>query len=145
MANGVYTVLDTYDPHKEYKINVKAKACSMLSLMKKGDKFTPKEFSEREDVKNVLTGIKSKRDKKTVIFRILKIGRNIGIIKRESIGPHSIISFDDFCKIPEVAEWIELLNPPNVKNIKQDKLCGNQRILCKQATSFPLLVDWQRV
>ncbi len=70
MVSGIYTVLEDYVPEKKYKINVQAKACSMLTLMKKGEKFTPKEFSERAEVQMTLNGIKSKRDKKTVVFRI---------------------------------------------------------------------------
>ncbi len=126
MVSGIYTVLENYDPKKKYKINVQAKACSILSLLKKGDVFTPKEFSQRADTQMKLNGIKTQRDRKTTVFRILKIGRDIGILKREAVGAHNIISFDDFCQIEEVQEWIELLNPPNVKNIKQDKYAGTR-------------------
>ena len=41
MVSGIYTALEDYVPEKTYKINVQAKACSRLTLMKKGEKFTP--------------------------------------------------------------------------------------------------------
>lgn len=126
MVDSAYTVLEDYDPEKKYSISVQNKACNILSVLKKGDKFTPREFFEKEEVKKCLLGIKTKKNKKSVIFRILKVGIDIGILKRESSGVHNVISFDDFCSIPEISEWLELLNPPNVKNSKQDKYAGTR-------------------
>ena len=100
--------------------------CSLLSILKKGDKFAPREIYQKADSLHKLDGMKKKKSKKSVIFRMLNIGIKIGLLKRETVSIHNVISFDDFCAIPEVAEWIDMLNPPNVKNIKQDKYSGTR-------------------
>ena len=91
MVDSQYTVLEDYDPKKKYSINVQPKMCSLLSILKKGDKFAPREIYQKADSLHKLDGMKKKKSEKSVIFRMLNIGIKIDLLKRETVSIHNVI------------------------------------------------------
>ena len=126
MPDALYTVLEEYDPDRDYNTKIPPKSCSILSLLKNGESFAPRDLRQRADSQHKLDGIKKITSKNTVVFRAIKAGVSIGILEQNVVGINNVISFDDFLNIPEVADWLGMLKPSAVKHKKQSKHYGTR-------------------
>ena len=116
--NEVYhKVIDEYDSSHDYGIHIQNRYQNCLSLLRKDDVFSSKEFLQKnQDTMGVRKQL-SMHSAKVILNVSLKIGRQIGLIK--VIDAKHPISFIDFCNLQTVSYYAEQLRGSKLQNLRK--------------------------
>ena len=114
-----WQVIEEFDPKKDYGQWISPRNRRILSLLKKDKIYLSKDFrqSHKQQILEFLR-VKNDRAVQKAVESSFGLGFKIGVLKKIK-GPHDDrISFEDFCKIPEVDYWRSQLSGSNIKYLK---------------------------
>lgn len=135
MVYNQYVVMVEFDNVKNNQIkNIPPQCKSILKPLNFSDVFQPNNFFDSLIHSGIIHD--NPDSNKAIIQRALKFGIDMGMLKKQKTGHHMSISFDDFCKIDVVNNWIDSLNLPNVKHLSGDKYSGTQGTYANKLHQF---------
>jgi len=118
MTQKSYEVLEEFRPSK-HKIRLTRTERKCINLLKKGNVFEPKNLID--DNVNYLTAPMT-RDKRhatsCMVFKTLKIAKELGILKEVSDKPYS---FEEFCNLESVSYFASQLRGSKNRNLKETR------------------------
>ena len=132
-----WQILEDFDPNKDYGIRVSPRIQKILSLMKKENTILSREFVDSN--KDTIRGfLRTKTDTavRRAVETTLATGVQINLIKKIKGPNNDKISYEEFCKIPEVEYWLSQLNGSNVKNIKEHRGKGTKGLYSYKLWNF---------
>jgi len=115
----VYKVIQEFDYSQDYIIPISPKEAECLSVLKKGQILTQKQFLDENKSK-----FKSLNLYQRLVCLTFGTGEKIGILK--NIPPKST-EFEEFCKQETVAYFIRQLRGSKLKNLKETSLSSTQK------------------
>ena len=104
-------ILTKFDPKKDYHIPIRKQVSTILSELEKGKQYRLVELVEKYD--GVITKNKNLNSTRQVFKHMMKIGKEIGIIKE--IVDYAI-SFENFCQLDTVSYMRRQLKETKFKN-----------------------------
>jgi len=104
-------ILENFDPKKDYHIPIRKQVHTILSELEKGQQYRLVELVEKYD--GVITKNKNLNSTRQVFKHMMKIGKEIGIIKE--VVDYAI-SFDNFCELDTVSYMRRQLKETKFKN-----------------------------
>jgi hypothetical protein len=117
----MYLVTEEFNPKKDYGIKIRAQYAKCLASLKKDAKINPHDF-----VKAHLNEFTSKpqsfKSNRTLIYHSFTIGKKIGMLRvltQEETGYS--ISYENFCKLKTVSEFIAQHRKSAYKNLPPKK------------------------
>jgi integrase len=116
----VYQVVKEFDSSQDYGVSVHTKEAQCLSILKKGQTLTQKQFLDQN--KNQFKQFKIYQK---LVYLSFGTGKKIGMLKDI---PPKVTPFEEFCKQETVAYCIRQLRGSKFKNLKQKgNLCSTQK------------------
>ncbi|MGI0057949.1 MAG: tyrosine-type recombinase/integrase [Nitrosarchaeum sp.] len=115
----VYQVIQEFDHSQDYPIPVSKKEAACLSILKKGQILTQKQFLDENKTKFKPFNIYQR-----LVCITFGTGENIGILKNI---PPKFTEFEEFCKQETVAYFIRQLRGSKMKNLKEPGLSSTQK------------------
>lgn len=98
MRGKTIEILDNFDDSKKYDIHVRKQIANVLSRLEKGNQYKLAELVEQFD--GVITKKKNLATIRDVLKQVMKIGKEIGIIREIISEP---VSFENFCNLDTVS------------------------------------------
>ena len=130
MYKKVFKVVDDFNSDNDYGVYIYSQQVKCLSVLKKGQVTTQKEFLEKHS--NELT---VKFSEQPVIQRLIitsfGIGVKIGVLKKVNNSP---ITFLDFCKLETVSYFREQLRHSKFKNVEREGMVDLLNFLFRDPT-----------
>jgi len=114
-----WQVDEEFDPEKYYGQRIPPRVRGIFSLFKKGQVYLSRDFCEsnKDQIKEFLP-TKTDRAAKKAVEVSFPFAVKIGIMKKIKGPNDDRISYEDFCKIPDVKYWLLQLNSSNIKNLR---------------------------
>ena len=107
----IIEILTKFDPKKDYQIPIRKQVSTILSELEKGKQYRLVELVEKYD--GVITKNKNLNSTRQVFKHMMKIGKEIGIIKE--VVDYAI-SFENFCQLDTVSYMRRQLKETKFKN-----------------------------
>lgn len=104
-------ILENFDPKKDYGIPIRKQVFTVLSELEKGKQYRLVELIEKYD--GIITKKKNLQSTRQVFKHMMKIGKEIGIIKE--VVDYAI-SFENFCQLDTVSYMRRQLKETKFKN-----------------------------
>jgi len=111
MKGKTIEILNDFNPDKNYKIHIRKQISLVLSKLEKGSQYQLAELIDEWD--GIVTKKKNLASTRDVFKQVMRVGKDIGIIK-EVI--HEPISFDNFCKLDTVSYMRRQLKQTKFRN-----------------------------
>ena len=111
MKGKTIEILDEYNPDKKYKIHIRKQISLVLSKLEKGNQYQLSELIDKWD--GVVTKKKNLASTRDVFKQVMRVGKDIGIIKEVT---HEPISFENFCKLDTVSYMRKQLKQTKFRN-----------------------------
>ena len=104
-------IIEKFDPKKDYHIPIRKQVITILSELEKGQQYRLVELVEKYD--GVITKNKNLNSTRQVFKHMMKIGKEIGVIKE--VVDYAI-SFENFCELDTVSYMRRQLKETKFKN-----------------------------
>ena len=104
-------IIEKFDPKKDYHIPIRKQVITILSELEKGQQYRLVELVEKYD--GVITKNKNLNSTRQVFKHMMKIGKEIGVIKE--VVDYAI-SFVNFCELDTVSYMRRQLKQTKFKN-----------------------------
>ncbi len=111
MRGKTIEILDDFQPDKKYKIHIRNQISKVLSKLEKGNQYQLSELIEEFD--GVITKKKNLASTRDVFKQVMKVGKQIGVIREVIAEP---ISFENFCKLDTVSYMRRQLKETKFRN-----------------------------
>jgi uncharacterized coiled-coil protein SlyX len=111
MSKKTILIIDSFDPTKQYPIHIRKQISKVLSKLEKDQRYELSELIQQYD--GVITKEKNIKNTQDVFKQIMKVGKQIGVIKE--VSDYSI-SFENFCELDTVAYMRQQLTQTKYKN-----------------------------
>ncbi|KAF6247897.1 hypothetical protein C6990_00090 [Nitrosopumilus sp. b3] len=124
MVKQYYRVIEEFDPNKEYGLQIRKQYAKCLSVLKKGQKVNPLEFTE-EHLNEFCNKIRSFKTNRLVTYHSFTIGKRIGMLAEVPIEEKGIaIPLVEFRKLETVSYFMDQLKGSRYRNIDPQKEVG---------------------
>lgn len=104
-------ILEKFDPKRDYHVSIRKQVFTVLSELEKGKQYRLSELIEKYD--GVITKKKNLISTRQVFKHMMKIGKEIGVIKE--VVDYAI-SFENFCELDTVSYMRRQLKETKFKN-----------------------------
>jgi len=111
MSGKTIEILENFDPDKNYKIHIRKQIISVLSKLEKSKQYKLSELIKEYD--GVVTKKKNLQNTQDVFKQVMRVGKEIGIIKE--VVDYAI-SFENFCQLDTVSYMRRQLKETKFKN-----------------------------
>lgn len=111
MSKKTIEILENFDPKKNYKIHIRKQISKVLSKLEKDKQYQLFDLIQKYD--GVITKTKNLSNTQDVFKQVMKVGKQIGIIREVDDKP---ISFENFCKLDSVSYMRKQLTQTKYKN-----------------------------
>jgi len=111
MSKKTIEILENFDPKKNYKVHIRKQISKVLSKLEKDKQYQLSDLIQKYD--GVITKTKNLSNTQDVFKQVMKVGKQIGIIKEVDDKP---ISFENFCKLDTVSYMRKQLTQTKYKN-----------------------------
>ena len=124
MLKALYQVVQNYDEKQHGKLEHPKRVIKCVKSFQEGDIFEPKTFVKSHIGDFSINGMASEKGTISTVTKAIKIGRQIGILKRVTSEP---ITLEDFNHLESVSYFASQLRSGKYKNIKQNSSESTQQ------------------
>jgi len=128
MVQKTFEVISEFNPKKKYGVSIENREAKVLSVLKKGDKTSQKEFIDKHLDEFSLNNKKiAYHSNQQLVYRSFKLGKIIGILQELK---NNEMSFDEFNNLESIQYCKQQLRGSKFKNLSPEKTSFNstQRI-----------------
>jgi len=119
MVQKTFEVVTEFNPKKKYGVSIENREAKVLSVLKKGDKTSQKEFIDKHLDEFSLNNKKiAHHSNQQLVYRSFKLGKIIGILKELK---QDGMSFDEFNNLESIQYCKQQLRGSKFKNLSPEK------------------------
>ncbi len=118
MVQKTFEVISEFDPKKKYGVSIENREAKVLSVLKKGDKTSQKEFIDKHLDEFSLNNKKiAYHSNQQLVYRSFKLGKKFGLLI-EVISDE--MTFEEFNNLESVQYCKQQIRGPIFKKLSQE-------------------------